>query len=110
MFCLAYLIITLGELCLSPIGLSMITKLSPKRLVGMMMGAWFLASAYGQYGAGIIGASLASGGDSSENLSNVEKLELYTSGYQMIGFISVCAGIALIILSPFIRKMMKDVK
>ncbi|MGL6125590.1 peptide MFS transporter, partial [Chryseobacterium artocarpi] len=58
-FTLALLIITLGELCLSPIGLSIMTKLSTKNLQGMMMGMWFLASAYGQYVAGIIGASLA---------------------------------------------------
>jgi len=109
MFCLAYLVITLGELCLSPIGLSMITKLSPKRLVGMMMGSWFLASAYGQYGAGIIGASLASG-DSSENMSNFQKLELYTQGYQMIGYIALAAGVILIMISPLIRKLMGDIK
>ncbi|MBU3713544.1 MAG: peptide MFS transporter, partial [Ferruginibacter sp.] len=60
-FILAYLVITIGELCLSPIGLSMITRLSPARLTGMMMGTWFLASAYGQYGAGLIGAALARG-------------------------------------------------
>ena len=45
----AYLVITFGELCLSPIGLSIMTKLSPKKLQGVMMGMWFLASAYGQY-------------------------------------------------------------
>ena len=106
-FCLAYLVITLGELCLSPIGLSMITKLSPKRFVGMMMGTWFLASAYGQYGAGIIGASLASN-NGSENLNSFQKMELYTGGYQTIGTIALVAGIVLIILSPFILKLMKD--
>jgi POT family proton-dependent oligopeptide transporter len=47
-FTLAYFIMTLGELCLSPIGLSIMTKLSPTHLQGMMMGMWFLASAYGQ--------------------------------------------------------------
>ena len=106
-FCLAYLVITLGELCLSPIGLSMITKLSPKRFVGMMMGTWFLASAYGQYGAGIIGASLASN-NGSENLNSFQKMELYTGGYQTIGTIALVAGIVLIVLSPFILKLMKD--
>lgn len=109
LFCLAYLVITLGELCLSPIGLSMITKLSPKRLVGMMMGSWFLASAYGQYGAGIIGASMAESG-STENLSNLQKLEQYTQGYYTIGIIAVAAGILLIVISPLIKKLMKDVE
>ena len=107
LFCIAYLIITIGELCLSPIGLSMITKLSPKRFVGMMMGTWFLASAYGQYGAGIIGAGLASDG-STENITNIQKLELYTSGYETIGYIAIIAGIILIIASPWIKKLMVD--
>jgi POT family proton-dependent oligopeptide transporter len=109
LFCLAYLVITLGELCLSPIGLSMITKLSPKRLVGMMMGSWFLASAYGQYGAGIIGASLAESG-STENLSNLQKLEQYTQGYYTIGIIAVVAGVVLILISPLIKRLMREVE
>ena len=49
-----YLIITLGELCLSPMGLSLVTKLSPKRLVGLMMGGWFLATAIGNKMSGFI--------------------------------------------------------
>ncbi len=57
-FTAAYLIITLGELCLSPIGLSLMTKLSPYKMQGLMMGMWFLASAYGQYAAGILGANM----------------------------------------------------
>ena len=62
-FAFAYLIITIGELCLSPIGLSVMTKLSPKRLIGIIMGLWFLASAYGQYFAGVLGAGMASDGE-----------------------------------------------
>ena len=50
---------TIGELCLGPIGMSIITKLSPKRLFGMMMGLWFLASAFGQFAAGKLGAEMA---------------------------------------------------
>lgn len=109
-FAFAYFILSLGELCLSPIGLSMITKLSPARLTGMMMGTWFLASAYGQYGAGLIGAALADSGDSDKNLTNYEKLVQYTEGYYMIGVISVIAGGCLIILYPLLRKMMGGVK
>jgi proton-dependent oligopeptide transporter, POT family len=109
-FCFAYLVITIGELCLSPIGLSMVTKLSPKRLYGVMMGTWFLASAYGQYGAGLIGAALAKGDDPTRNLTNIEKLEQYASGYQTIAYISVAGGLFLIMLSPLIRKLMQEVK
>lgn len=109
-FIFAYFVVSVGELCLSPIGLSMITKLSPKRLTGMMMGTWFLASAYGQYGAGLIGAALATGDDTGKNLTNYEKLVQYTDGYQMIGIISLISGIVLIAISPLFRKLMGGVK
>lgn len=108
-FCIAYLVITIGELFLSPIGLSMITKLSPKRLHGVMMGTWFLASAYGQYGAGLIGAAMAQN-DSVENATAFQKLEQYTSGYGSIGCISLGAGVLLIMISPLIKKLMGEVK
>jgi len=49
-----YLVITIGELCLSPMGLSLVTKLSPKRLVGLMMGGWFLATSVGNKLSGFI--------------------------------------------------------
>ncbi len=110
MFIVAYLIITIGELCLSPIGLSMVTKLAPKRLHGVMMGTWFLASAYGQYGAGLIGAAMAKGDGSVENPTNYQKLIQYTNGYESIGYIAIGSGILLIILSPLIRKMMGGVR
>jgi len=108
-FVIAYLVITLGELCLSPIGLSMITKLSPLRLHGVMMGTWFLASAYGQYGAGLIGAAMATN-DTVENPTNVQKLEAYAGGYETIGYISIAAGIVLILIAPQLRKLMGEEK
>lgn len=106
-FCLAYLVVTIGELCLSPIGLSMVTQLSPKRLYGVMMGTWFLASAFGQYGAGIIGAAMAQSDNTEENLTNVQKLGLYCSGYEMIAYVSVASGIVLILISPLLKKLMR---
>lgn len=109
LFGIAYLVVTIGELFLSPIGLSMITKLSPKRLHGVMMGTWFLAGAYGQYGAGLIGAAMAQS-EGSENATSFEKLQLYTSGYESIGWISLGAGAVLILISPLIRKLMGEVK
>lgn len=109
MFMAAYLVLTIGELFLSPIGLSMITKLSPVRLHGVMMGTWFLASAYGQYGAGLIGQALAQG-DAGENASNVEKLQQYTAGYGSIGWVSLGAGLVLIAISPLVRKLMGNVR
>ena len=106
-FTLAYLVITLGELCISPIGLSIMTKLSPFRLQGVMMGMWFLASAYGQYVAGLIGASMSVPADTSDNM---ERLISYTSGYGQLAIYALVAGIILLIISPWVRKMMQEVK
>ena len=105
-FTLAYLIITIGELCLSPIGMSIVTKLSPKPMHGVMMGMWFLASAYGQYAAGLLGADMSS---SNPNASLSEKLILYTDGYKHLAIYALVLGIALIVLSPLIRKLMHEV-
>ncbi|MBK8600208.1 MAG: peptide MFS transporter [Flavobacterium sp.] len=106
-FTLAYLIITFGELCLSPIGLSIMTKLSPKRLSGMMMGMWFLASAYGQYAAGLLGAGMSS---PDENASLVTKLQGYTDGYYQLAVYALISGVVLIIFTPLIKKLMQEVK
>jgi POT family proton-dependent oligopeptide transporter len=105
-FTLAYFAVTLGELCLSPIGLSIMTKLAPARLQGFMMGMWFLASAYGQYVAGLFGASISP----DDNATAVEKLNVYTQGYYDFAWYAVIAGIVLIVISPLIRKLMLDVK
>ena len=106
-FTLAYFVITFGELCLSPIGLSIMTKLSPKRLSGMMMGMWFLASAYGQYAAGLLGAGMSS---PDENASITTKLQGYTQGYYQLAIYALIAGLILILISPFVKKLMQEVK
>jgi POT family proton-dependent oligopeptide transporter len=106
-FTIAYLVITLGELCLSPIGLSIMTKLAPKPMQGVMMGMWFLASAYGQYVAGILGAGMAS---PNEDATAMEKLNSYTDGYYQLAIYALIAGVALIAISPVVRKMMGEVK
>ncbi|MBK9480337.1 MAG: peptide MFS transporter [Bacteroidetes bacterium] len=106
-FTLAYFIITFGELCLSPIGLSIMTKLSPKPLQGVMMGMWFLASAYGQYVAGILGAGMSL---ASENASLTEKLIAYTDGYKQLAIYALVAGVVMIAISPLVKKLMQEVK
>ena len=106
-FTLAYLIITFGELCLSPIGLSIMTKLSPKRLSGMMMGMWFLASAYGQYAAGLLGAGMSS---PDENATLLTKLQGYTDGYYQLAIYALISGVVLIVFTPLIKKLMQEVK
>ncbi|AZI20871.1 peptide MFS transporter [Chryseobacterium taklimakanense] len=106
-FTIALLVITFGELCLSPIGLSIMTKLSTEKLQGMMMGLWFLASAYGQYVAGIIGAGMAT---AKEGSSNMDALIAYTDGYKQLGLYALIAGVLLIIISPFVKKLMQEVR
>lgn len=106
-FALAYLVMTFGELCLSPIGLSIMTRLSPTRLQGMMMGMWFLASAYGQYVAGILGANISK---ASENDSIQQKLLTYTDGYRQLGLYALITGIVLLLLAPLVKKLMLEVK
>jgi POT family proton-dependent oligopeptide transporter len=105
-FTLAYLVITVGELCLSPIGLSIMTKLAPKKLWGVMMGMWFLASAYGQYVAGILGAGMSV---ADEKATLLVKLISYTDGYKQLGIYALIAGVVLILISPLIKKMMQEV-
>lgn len=105
-FTVAYLVITLGELCLSPIGLSLMTTLAPKHLHGVMMGFWFLASAYGQYAAGIFGADMSS---SNPKASLLDKLMLYTDGYKHLAIYALVAGVLLIVISPLVKKLMHEV-
>ncbi|MEO8067638.1 MAG: peptide MFS transporter [Flavobacteriales bacterium] len=105
-FTLAYFIITFGELCLSPIGLSLMTKLSPISIQGLMMGMWFLASAYGQYVAGLLGAGMSSADPEATPLM---KLHAYTDGYMQLGIYALIAGVVLIAISPMVRKLMRGV-
>lgn len=106
-FTLAYFVVTLGELCLSPIGLSIMTKLSPIRLQGFMMGMWFLASAYGQYAAGLFGAGIAS---DAADVTGLPRLLIYANGYKDLGLYALISGVILISISPLIRKLMGNTR
>ncbi len=107
LFTFGWFVITFGELCLSPIGMSVMTKLSPQKTQAVMMGMWFLASAYGQYFAGILGANIAT---ASENSTNVEKLIIYADGYKQLAIYALIAGVVMIVISPLVRKLMQEVK
>jgi len=107
LFTFGWFIITFGELCLSPIGMSAMTKLSPQKTQAVIMGMWFLASAYGQYFAGILGANIAK---ASKNASNLEKLNTYADGYYQLAIYALIAGVVLIVISPLVKKLMQDVK
>lgn len=107
LFTFGWFIITFGELCLSPIGMSAMTKLSPQKTQAVIMGMWFLASAYGQYFAGLLGANIA---EASTNASNLEKLSVYADGYKQLAIYAFIAGILLILIAPLVKKLMQDVK
>ncbi|WP_441295317.1 peptide MFS transporter [Massilia terrae] len=97
-----YFIQSVGELCLSPIGLSMVTKLAPVRLVGLGMGGWFLSTGIGNNLSGIF-ASMVSG---EHGMSTASALQGYTFGfYSLLG-----AGILLFLIAPLIQKLMHGVK
>ncbi|MBK6370567.1 MAG: hypothetical protein IPF64_12315 [Flavobacteriales bacterium] len=109
-FVLGYMFLSSGELCLSPIGLSMITKLSPAKLVGMMMGAWFLASAFGQFVAGKVGAMMAMPTvDGETTLPPMESLVIYSGVFQDIAYISLGAGVIMLLLTPVLKKWMHGI-
>ena len=107
LFTFGWFIITFGELSLSPIGMSAMTKLSPQKVQAVMMGMWFLASAYGQYFAGLLGANIAG---ASENATNLEKLIVYADGYKQLAIYALIAGVLLIAISPLVKKLMQEVK
>jgi proton-dependent oligopeptide transporter, POT family len=91
----AYFFHTAGELCLSPVGLSMVTKLAPARLVSAMMGVWFLANAVANYLAGVIGGY-------AERLG---EFDLFLA----IVIATAAAGVVLLAISPILKRMMYGV-
>ena len=107
---LLYLIHSMAELCISPVGLSMITKLSIARVVGLMMGLWFLSISCAQYVAGVVAqfASVETVGGQVTNLK--VSLETYVHVFQVIAYFSIGLGAALFLLSWIIKKWMHGVQ
>jgi len=105
-----YLIHSIAELCISPVGLSMITKLSIARIVGMMMGVWFLSIAVAQYVAGLV-AQVASVETVGGQVTNLQvSLNTYVGVFTTIGWISVGIGVVLLLLSWPLKYLMHGVK
>ena len=105
-----YLIHSLAELCISPVGLSMVTKLSIARVVGLMMGVWFLSISVAQYFAGVVAQfmSVETVGGQVTNLK--VSLDTYTSTFTFIAWIAIGAGALLFLLSWPLQKWMHGVK
>ena len=105
-----YLIHSLAELCISPVGLSMITKLSIARVVGLMMGVWFLSISVAQYVAGVV-AQFASVETVGGQVTNLQvSLNTYTNVFWTIGWVSAAIGLVLFVLSPLVKKWMHGVQ
>ena len=97
-----YWIQSIGELCLSPIGLSMVTKLAPLRLVGFGMGGWFLSTGIGNNLSGIFAGHVSGEG----GMTAASALSGYTFGFWAL----LIGGVSLFVLAPLIQKLMHGVK
>ena len=106
-FVAGYFFIICGELCISPIGLSMVTKLSPAKVAGMMMGIWFFADAVGEFLSGKIG-SLMSVPSEVQN-DAVASMPYYAGILNKIALGSIGVGILLWTTVPLLKKWMKDI-
>ena len=98
---LIYLLHTTGELCLSPVGLSAMNRLSPAHMASLIMGTWFFASATGNFAAGLIAAATGAEGVGEEAGKQVV-LDVYST----VGWYAVGIGVAVMVLSPLIKKLM----
>lgn len=92
---------TVAELCLSPVGLSAMSKLSPARMVGLLMGVWFLAMAWGELIAGFIAARIG-----AATADAVDKTAATLSVYQYVGIVAIVVGIGVLLVAPVIRRLM----
>jgi POT family proton-dependent oligopeptide transporter len=99
---LCYVLQSIGELCLSPIGLSMVTKLAPVRVVGLAMGAWFLSVATGNNLSGLLAGEI-----SGETGMTVQSA---LDGFSFSFYLLLGSGVLLLLISPLINKLMHGVK
>ena len=104
-----YMLHTTGELFISPIGLSMVTKLAPKNIAGTAMGAWFLSYAIGNFVAGKI-AALTGAEDGSRIEDMGEQLAVYTGTFANIGYVLVVFAVVIALFSKPLNKLMHGVE
>jgi POT family proton-dependent oligopeptide transporter len=106
---LTYFLHSIGELCISPVGLSMITKLSLARVVGMMMGVWYLSLSVGEYMAGAA-AQMASVKTVGGQVTNPElSLHTYLGSFMTGGLWTIGVGVVLLAISPLLKRLMHGV-
>jgi POT family proton-dependent oligopeptide transporter len=97
---LVYLFHTMGELCISPVGLSYVSKLVPARMIAFMFGVWYLAVAIGMKGAGKFGENI-------DKIANEHGLSYF---FWMLTIVSVVIGLISILMTPIIKKLMHGVR
>ena len=97
---LVYLFHTMAELCISPVGLSYVSKLVPARMIAFMFGVWYLAVAIGMKGAGMFGENI-------DKIANEHGLSYF---FWILTFVSIVVGVFAIVMSPVIKKLMHGVK
>ena len=97
---LAYFFHTMGELCLSPVGLSYVSKLSPKKFLGILFGLWFTASAIANFIAGMTGSAI-------DTIADKYSLSVF---FLIIAAIPIAAALFLLVLNPKLKKMMHGIK
>ncbi|MCB9682709.1 MAG: peptide MFS transporter [Alphaproteobacteria bacterium] len=110
---LGYLLHTTGELCLSPVGLGMVTRLSPKRMVATVMGAWFLATAFSNYLASLIAKLTGVGGEGEEAGAipvPLDTVHVYGDVFTQIAWAAIASAVLLFVLSPFLTRWMHGEK
>jgi POT family proton-dependent oligopeptide transporter len=103
---LIYWIHTMGELMVSPVGLSAVTKLAPARIVGMTMGAWFLYSGLSNFLAGVIARTTGAETIGGQMINVAAAKAGYIDVYSQVGFIALGISVLMLLISPVITKMM----
>ncbi|MDR0332462.1 MAG: peptide MFS transporter [Dysgonamonadaceae bacterium] len=105
-----YFFHTVGELFISPIGLSMVTKLAPPKISGTMMGAWFLSFSGSNYVASMLAKLTGASGEEAGVQSAEASLHTYIDVYVLFGGIAVGVGLVVLLLSPRLNKLMHGIK
>lgn len=100
---LTYLFNTFGEICLYPVGLSAVTKLSPKRLVGQMMGVWFMSLALGNLMAGLFAGNF-------DDAAIAANPQLMVDLFWYMVKVLMIAGLVVLVISSLVRKWMGDIR
>ncbi|MEM8985333.1 MAG: peptide MFS transporter [Pseudomonadota bacterium] len=105
---LVYLIITIAELFIGPVGLSMVTRLSPPRIIGLTVGAWFLFLGFSNFAGGVIAGLAGVETVAGQVTDVVAAKERYLNVYRTLSMIGLGSGAVMLALSPLIKFLMKD--